>query len=84
MAYVVHMSKYQKAYIKCYTCNLLIFLKKFPKLVFIQIERKIANSAKTNIEVSFQKTFLKTLAPRICFKKCTVWRERKAFFFSHF
>ena len=38
------------------------------------IESKIANSAKTDIEVSFKKIHALTL--RIYFKNYTVWRER--------
>ena len=49
------MRKYQKAYIRCYNFDLVIFKTIFPNLVLIWMEKKIAYSAKTNIKVSFKK-----------------------------
>ena len=40
---------------KRHTSYLAVLLTIFPELVFIQIELKIANSAKAKIEVSFKK-----------------------------
>ena len=61
------MGKYQKEYIKRHTFYLVIFLTIFPKLVFIYIERKIANSTKTNIEISFLKNL--NVNPKNIFQK---------------
>ena len=55
----------KKAYIKPQTFYLVIFLTVFPKLL-IEIEWKIANLAKTNVEVSFKKN--PQLNPKIIFK----------------
>ena len=42
-------------YMKRHTSYLAVLLTIFPELVFIQIELKIANSAKAKIEISFKK-----------------------------
>ena len=55
LAYMAYMGKYQKEYIKRHTFYLVITLTIFPKLVFIYIERKIANSTNTNTEILFLK-----------------------------
>ena len=55
LSYVTYVSKYQKTYMKRHTSYLAVLLTIFPELVFIQIELKIANSAKAKIEVSFKK-----------------------------
>ena len=56
--HVAYVGKYQKVYIRNYTFYLLIFLTIFAKLVLIYVEWKIANLAKTYIEVPFQKKFM--------------------------
>ena len=66
----MYVGKYQKVYIRCDTFYLVIFLTIFPKLVLIFIERKIANLAKTSIDVSCKKIYALTL--RIYFKRYTV------------
>ena len=48
-----NFGQYQKAYIRRHAFYLVIFPTIFPKLVLTWIKWKIANSAKTNIEVSF-------------------------------
>ena len=55
LAYMAYMGKYQKEYIKRHTFYLVITLTIFHKLVFIYIERKIANSTNTNTEILFLK-----------------------------
>ena len=82
LAYVMYLGKYRKAYIRRYTFYLVIFLTILPKLVLIEIEWKIVNSAKSNIEVSLKKFHALTL--RIYFKNYTVWRECNALLCSHF
>ena len=82
LAYVMYLGKYRKAYIRRYTFYLVIFLTILPKLVLIEIEWKIVNSGKSNIEVSLKKFHALTL--RIYFKNYTVWRECNALLCSHF
>ena len=53
-----YMGKYQKAYIKHYKFCLLIFLTIFNKFIFTLVKRKIADSAKTGIEVLFIHSFI--------------------------
>ena len=77
-----HSKKTYIINIRNHTFYLVMFLIIFSKLALTEIEWKIANSAKINIEVSLKKT------PHINamnkFQKYTVWREYKALFFSHF
>ena len=63
----MYVGKYQKVYIRCDTFYLVIFLTIFPKLVLIFIERKIANLAKTSIDVSCKKNLC--LNPKNIFQK---------------
>ena len=70
LVYVRYVGKYQRVYIRHHTFNLVIFLTIFPKLVLIYIERKIANSAKTSIDVSSKK--IHALTVRIHFQIYTV------------
>ena len=53
--YIMYVGKYQKVYIRRHTFFLVIFPTIFPKLVLIYIEWKIANLAKTSIDVSSKK-----------------------------
>ena len=53
--FVVPNVRDQKIYMKRHTSYLAVLLTIFPELVFIQIELKIANSAKAKIEISFKK-----------------------------
>ena len=65
-----------KAYNRCYTFYLVIFLTIFSKFILLsKIEWKISNSAKVNIEVSFKKRNPHQ-KPRNIFQKYTVWREK--------
>ena len=70
LAYVRYVGKHQRVCIRHHTFNLVIFLKIFPKLVLIYIERKIANSAKTSINVSSKK--IQALTVRTYFQINTV------------
>ena len=53
---MTYVGKYQDTNIRHHTFYLVIFLTICLKLIFIKIEWKIANSAKTNIEVSLKKS----------------------------
>ena len=55
------MGKYQNTYIRRHTFYLVIFQTIGPKIVLIQIQWKIANSAKSNIEISFKNIHVLTL-----------------------
>ena len=53
---MTYVGKYQDTNIRHHTFYLVIFLTICLKLILIKIEWKIANSAKTNIEVSLKKS----------------------------
>ena len=59
------------------------FPNNFSKLFIIKVERKIANSAKVNIEISFKKRNPR-LNSRNIFQKNMLSEESKALFFGHF
>ena len=63
----------------------MIFLTIFPELILIQMEKKTANSTKTNIEVSLNKKQSMPY-PQEHISKNILSEESiyKALFFSHF
>ena len=63
----------------------MIFLTIFPELILIQMEKKTANSTKTNIEVSLNKErFMPYHQEHISKNILPEESIYKALFFSHF
>ena len=79
---MTYVGKCQKTYSRHHTCYVVIFLTISCKLIFILIEWKIGDLAKTKILFSFKKIY--TLTLRIYCKKYTLWRECKVLFFVTF
>ena len=60
LVYVTYLGKCQKAYIRCYTIYLVIFLIIFSLTLLFKYDERIANSAKTDVEVVLKKIYALT------------------------
>ena len=67
LVYVTYLGKCQKACIRCYTIYLVIFWIIFSLTLLFKYDERIANSAKTDIEVLLKKIYALTLRiQKIC------------------